>query len=153
MEQLKSHLRAGRHNVSFISHIPVRFLSCVISLIHVRFLSCVITLIHVRFLSCVISLIHVRFLSCVISLIYVRFLSCVISFIYVRFSSCVISLIVWPLPSSDVFYLGLYYFRLVSMRVDPFKALRSRTTQTMAALLMTPISWLRWVIGIMASIL
>ena len=33
IEQLKSHLRAGRTNVSFISHIHVRFLSCVISLI------------------------------------------------------------------------------------------------------------------------
>ena len=56
-------------NVSFISHIHVRFLSCVISLIHVRFLSCVISLIHVHFLSCVISLNHVRFLSCVISFV------------------------------------------------------------------------------------
>ena len=33
MEQLKSHLRADGTNVSFISHIHVRFLSCVISFI------------------------------------------------------------------------------------------------------------------------
>ena len=58
MEQLKSYSRAGWQKCKLISHIHVRFLSCVISFIHVRFLSCVlISFIHVRFLSSVISLV------------------------------------------------------------------------------------------------